>query len=78
MQSGVKRSQFPFSSAQRDRFFGAWLDEPPVETLGEFLTTRAEANGGPDLTVLAIYQLRPGQEGEALETLGQAISARRI
>jgi len=65
----------PHNAALFDRFFGAWLDEQPVESLGTFLTDRAEKNGGQDWTVLAHYQLRRGQEDGALASLGKAITA---
>ncbi|MFD0895384.1 tetratricopeptide repeat protein [Luteolibacter ambystomatis] len=65
----------PHNAALFDRFFGAWIDEQPVESLGVFLTDRAEKNGGQDWTVLALYQLRRGQEDGALASLGKAIAA---
>lgn len=65
----------PHNAALFDRFFGAWLDELPVETLGTFLSTRAQANGGQDWTVLALYQLRRGQEEDALASMAKAIEA---
>ncbi|MGC4013916.1 MAG: tetratricopeptide repeat protein [Luteolibacter sp.] len=65
----------PHNAALFDRFFGAWIDEQPVESLGVFLTERAVKNGGQDWTVLALYQLRRGQEDGALESLGKAIEA---
>lgn len=65
----------PHNAALFDRFFGAWIDEQPVESLGAFLTDRAEKNGGQDWTVLALYQLRRGQEDGALASLGKAITA---
>ncbi|BCU77363.1 tetratricopeptide repeat protein [Luteolibacter sp. LG18] len=65
----------PHNTALFDRFFGAWIDEQPVEALGAFLTDRAEKNGGQDWTVLALYQLRRGQEDGALASLAKAIEA---
>ncbi len=65
----------PQNSTLLDRFFGAWIDEQPIETLDVFLKDRAEKNGGQDLAILAQHQLRRGQEDEALQTLGKAITA---
>lgn len=65
----------PHNSALFDRFFGAWIDEQPVESLGAFLKARAEANGGQDWTVLATYELRRGNEDAALGALAKAIEA---
>ena len=58
-----------------DRFVGAWLDEQALDSLDTFLTERAEKNGGQDLAILARHQLRRGQEEQALDTLGKAITA---
>lgn len=65
----------PHNAALFDRFFSAWLDELPIESMGNFLTARAQANGGQEWTVLARYQLRRGQEDEALQSLAKAIEA---
>lgn len=65
----------PQNSTLLDRFFGAWIDEQPIETLDAFLKDRAEKNGGQDLAILAQHQLRRGLEDEALQTLGKAITA---
>ena len=65
----------PDNATLLDRFFNAWLDEQPIETLDAFLKARAEEHGGRDLAVLAQHQLRRGHENEALETLGKAIQA---
>lgn len=65
----------PHNPALFDRFFGAWVDEQPVEALGAFLQARAEANGGQEWTVLASYELRRGSEEAALAALGRAIEA---
>ncbi|MES2923912.1 MAG: tetratricopeptide repeat protein, partial [Verrucomicrobiota bacterium] len=65
----------PHNAALFDRFFGAWIDEQPVETLEAFLNARALANGGQDWTVLATYQLRRGKEEAALAALAKGIEA---
>lgn len=65
----------PHNAALFDRFFGAWVDEQPVETLGAFLKERAEKNGGLDWSVLATYELRRGNEEQALAALAKAIEA---
>ena len=65
----------PDNATLFDRFFGAWIDEQPVESLEAFLIDRAEKNGSQDLAVLARYQLRRGKEEDALATLGKAIAA---
>lgn len=65
----------PSNDTLFDRFFGAWLDEQPLDTLEAFLTARAAENAGADLSILASYQLRRGQEDQALLTLGKAIAA---
>ncbi len=65
----------PHNAALFDRFFGAWLDEQPVESLEGFLKARAESGGGPDWTVLARYELRRGRDEEALAALAKAIEA---
>ena len=65
----------PHNAALFDRFFGAWIDEQPVETLEAFLNARALAQGGQEWTVLATYQLRRGKEEEALTALGKGIGA---
>lgn len=65
----------PSNATLFDRFFGAWIDEQDMEALEAFLIARAAENGGADLSVLARYQLRRGNEEAALETLGKAISA---
>ncbi len=65
----------PDNATLFDRFFGAWIDEQPVESLEKFLVSRAEKNGAQDLAVLARYQLRRGKEEDALATLGKAIAA---
>ncbi len=65
----------PHNAALFDRFFGAWLDEQPVESLGAFLEARATAEGGAHWTVLARYELRRGNEEDALAALAQAIEA---
>ncbi len=65
----------PHNASLFDRFFGAWLDEQPVETLGEYLKARAEKNGGQDWTVLALFEIRQGREEAALTALGKAIEA---
>ncbi|MFK7849895.1 MAG: tetratricopeptide repeat protein [Akkermansiaceae bacterium] len=65
----------PSNETLFDRFFGAWIDEQDIASLEKFLTSRAKENGGPDLSILARYQLRRGNEGQALEVLGQAIAA---
>lgn len=65
----------PHNASLFDRFFGAWLDEQPVESLGQYLKTRAEQNGGQDWTVLALFEMRQGREEAALAALGKAIEA---
>jgi tetratricopeptide (TPR) repeat protein len=65
----------PHNSALFERFFNAWLDEQPVETLEGFLTARAEKKGGAEWSVLARYQLRRGQEEAALASLAKAAEA---
>ena len=65
----------PSNDTLFDRFFGAWLDEQDIAALEVFLKARAEQNGGADLSVLARFQLRRGNEDGALETLGKAIAA---
>ncbi|OYV07150.1 MAG: hypothetical protein CFE26_02525, partial [Verrucomicrobiales bacterium VVV1] len=65
----------PHNAALFDRFFGAWIDEQPVEALGVFLKERAEKNGGLDWSVLATYELRRGNEDQALAALAKAIEA---
>lgn len=65
----------PHNASLFDRFFGAWLDEQPVESLGKYLRERADQNGGQDWTVLALFELRQGREDAALEALGKAIEA---
>lgn len=65
----------PQNSTLLDRFFGAWIDEQPIETLDAFLKDRAEKNGGQDLAILAQHQLRRGLEDDALQTLAKAITA---
>jgi tetratricopeptide (TPR) repeat protein len=65
----------PHNAALFDRFFGAWIDEQPVETLDAFLKAKAQADGGQHWTVLATYQLRRGNEEEALTALGKGIDA---
>src|SRR6478609_11362813 len=65
----------PHNAALFDRFFGAWIDEQPVETLDAFLKARAAAEGGQNWTVLATYQLRRGNEEEALAAMGKGIDA---
>jgi tetratricopeptide (TPR) repeat protein len=65
----------PHNAALFDRFFGAWIDEQPVEALGAFLKERAEKNGGLDWSVLATYELRRGNEDLALAALAKAIEA---
>jgi len=65
----------PQNAALFDRFFGAWIDEQPVETLDAFLVSRAEKNGGQEWSVLARYQLRRGQEDNALASFAKAIDA---
>lgn len=65
----------PQNSTLLDRFFSAWIDEQPIETLDAFLAERAKQNGGQDLAILAQHQLRRGLEDEALVTLGSAIEA---
>jgi predicted Zn-dependent protease len=63
----------PANETLFDRFFSAWIDEQDISALEAFLTSRAEKNSGADLSVLARYQLRRGNEDAALETLGKAI-----
>ena len=65
----------PQNAALFDRFYGAWLDEQPIESLEAFLVSRATSNGGQDWAILARYQLRRGQEEQALESLAKAIAA---
>ncbi|MES2923913.1 MAG: tetratricopeptide repeat protein [Verrucomicrobiota bacterium] len=65
----------PHNAALFDRFFGAWIDEQPVEALGAFLKARAQGDGGQNWTVLATYELRRGNEEEALAALAKAIEA---
>ncbi len=65
----------PHSAALFDRFFGAWLDEQPIEALDGFLKARAASGGGQNWTVLATYQLRRGNEDEALAALAKGIDA---
>ncbi len=65
----------PSNETLFDRFFGAWIDEQDIAALEVFLKARAEENGGADLSVLARYQLRRGNEDDALATLGKAITA---
>ncbi len=65
----------PQNSTLLDRFFGAWIDEQPIETLDTFLKERAEKHGGQDLAILAQHELRRGLEDEALKTFGKAITA---
>ncbi|MGD7654241.1 MAG: tetratricopeptide repeat protein [Verrucomicrobiales bacterium] len=65
----------PSNDTLFDRFFGSWIDEQPLDSLEAFLTARAAQHGGPDLSILARYQLRRGLEDDALATLGKAIAA---
>ncbi len=65
----------PHNAALFDRFFGAWIDEQPIETLDAFLKAQAQANGGQEWTVLATYELRRGHEDDALAALAKAIDA---
>ncbi|OYV04989.1 MAG: hypothetical protein CFE26_13965, partial [Verrucomicrobiales bacterium VVV1] len=65
----------PHNASLFDRFFGAWLDEQPVESLAEYLKSQANKNGGQDWTVLALFEIRQGREEEALVALGKAIEA---
>ncbi len=65
----------PHNASLFDRFFGAWLDEQPVESLAEYLKAQANKNGGQDWTVLALFEIRQGREEEALVALGKAIEA---
>lgn len=65
----------PANAQLFDRFFGAWIDEQPVDTLGAWLTARAAQDGGPHWTILAKYQLRRGDEAAALTSLGKALAA---
>ncbi len=58
-----------------DRFYNAWIDEQPLETLEAYLIAEAGKNGGPDLAILARYHLRRGNTPAALEALGKAITA---
>ncbi len=58
-----------------ERFFSSWIDEKNIATLEKYLTEEAAQNGGANLAILARYQLRRGQEEEALATLGKAIEA---
>ena len=58
-----------------ERFFSSWIDEKDIATLEKYLTEEAAQNGGANLAILARYQLRRGQEEEALATLGKAIEA---
>jgi tetratricopeptide (TPR) repeat protein len=65
----------PQNAALFDRFYGAWIDEQPVETLDAFLLSQAEKNGGQEWSVLARYQLRRGQEDNALGSFAKAMEA---
>ena len=58
-----------------ERFFSSWIDEKDIATLEKYLTEEAAQNGGANLAILARYQLRRGQEEEALATLGKAMAA---
>ena len=58
-----------------DRFYNAWIDEQPLESLEAYLIAEAGKNGGPDLAILARYHLRRGNTPAALEALGKAITA---
>ena len=63
----------PHNVALFDRYFSSWIDEQAVETLEAFLKSLALANGGQDWTILARYELRRGNEEEALDALGKGI-----
>jgi tetratricopeptide (TPR) repeat protein len=65
----------PHNAALFERFFNAWLDEQPVESLEEFLRARATEKGGAEWSVLGRYQLRRGQEEPALASLAKAAEA---
>jgi len=65
----------PQNAALFDRFYGAWIDEQPLERLEAFLVSQAGKNGGQAWSVLARYQLRCGQEEQALGSLAKAIEA---
>ncbi|MFT4176819.1 MAG: tetratricopeptide repeat protein [Luteolibacter sp.] len=65
----------PQNAAMFDRFYGAWIDEQPVEAMEAFLKARTATHGGQDWTILARYQMRRGQEDQALESLAKAIEA---
>jgi tetratricopeptide (TPR) repeat protein len=65
----------PQNAVLFDRFYGAWIDEQPVETLDAFLVSQAEKNGGQEWSVLARYQLRRGQEDLALASFAKAMEA---
>lgn len=63
----------PHQAALFDRFYGAWLDEQSLETLGVYLKAQAEAEGGQNWTLLAAYELQRGNEDQALVAWAKAI-----
>ena len=56
-------------------FYDAWIDAQSIESLEAFLKKRAETNGGIDYIILARYQLRRGQDPNALLSINKAIES---
>jgi tetratricopeptide (TPR) repeat protein len=65
----------PHNEALFSKFYETWIDEQPIESLETFLIERAEARGGNHFAILANYQIRRGQDDNALATLSKASEA---
>ncbi|MES2983235.1 MAG: tetratricopeptide repeat protein [Verrucomicrobiota bacterium] len=65
----------PHNPTVFSRFYDAWIDAQSIESLEAFLKQRAETHGGIDYAILARYQLRRGQDPNALESLKKAIES---
>ncbi|MFK7849894.1 MAG: tetratricopeptide repeat protein [Akkermansiaceae bacterium] len=63
----------PRNTTLFSRFHDKWLDERSIDSLTEFLTSKAKSGDGEDLTLLALHFLRRGNEEQALNTLNRAI-----
>jgi tetratricopeptide (TPR) repeat protein len=65
----------PHNTTVFSRFYDAWIDSESVESLETFLKQRAESEGGIHHAVLARYQIRRGQDANALQSLHNAIES---
>jgi tetratricopeptide (TPR) repeat protein len=59
-----------------DRFYNTWLDESTVDSLEQFLSTRArETRETPDQLLLAFFFVKKGDDVAALEEFQKALAA---